>query len=464
MSFKFMGEDFLLNTETSKVLFHKYAAKQPIVDYHCHINPREIYEDKTFKNITEVWLYGDHYKWRVMRNNAIEEKYITGDASDFEKFQKWALTVPKLIGNPLYTWTHMELQRYFDIYETLSPDTCDMIWEKANEKLKNLSVRKIIEKSNVEVICTTDDPIDNLEWHKKIKEDKDIKFKVLPAFRPDKALNIEDKDFKNYLKKLEEASGQKITNFASLKEAIEKRLDYFVEMGCCASDHALNVVVFKEGLNIEEILKKALDGETLSAEEIEAYKTELLCFLSELYYDRNIVMQLHYGATRNVNKNAFDVLGPDTGYDAIYGGANSGVKLGALLNKMNAGDKLPKTIVYSLNACDNAQIDTVIGCFQRSGHPGWLQHGSAWWFNDTKEGMESHLMNLSNMSVLANFVGMLTDSRSFLSYTRHEYFRRILCGLIGKLVENGEYPADIDRLGSFVEDICYRNALSYFNM
>ncbi len=461
MSTKFMGEDFLLNSDTAKMLFHEHAKNQPIVDYHCHINPQEIYEDKTFSDITEVWLGGDHYKWRVMRNNGVDEKYITGNASPFEKFQKWAYTMPKLIGNPLYTWTHLELQRYFDIHEALSPATCDMIWEKANEKLKNLSVRKIIEKSNVTVICTTDDPVDDLIWHKKIKEDSTIKFKVLPAFRPDKALNIESEGFIDYIKKLEEVSGQKITDLESLKKALEKRLDYFVEMGCSVSDHALGYMMFKDGLDVESIFKKALRGGSGAAEEVEAYKTELLCFLAKLYYDRNIVMQIHYGAVRNVNKNAFDKLGPDTGYDAIYGASNSGQKLGMLLNKMNVNN-LPKTIVYSLNPCDNAQIESIIGCFQKSAHPGWLQHGSAWWFNDTKPGMEEQLMTLANMSVLGNFVGMLTDSRSFLSYTRHEYFRRILCNLIGSLVENGEYPNDLNVLSKLVEDICYKNALSYF--
>jgi glucuronate isomerase len=463
MSAEFMGKDFLLTNETAKILFHEYASKQPIVDYHCHIDPKQIYEDKTFEDIAEIWLGGDHYKWRAMRNNGAQEKHITGDASPFEKFQKWAETVPKLIGNPLYHWTHLELQRYFDIYETLSPETCDIIWKKANEKLRTLSVRNIIKQSNVSVICTTDDPTDDLIWHKKIKEDSQVKFKVFPTFRPDKLLNIESGGFKQYLKELEKVSGKKADNLASLKEIITDRLDYFVDMGCRVSDHALNYVVFKEEANIEEILQKALNDNPLTIEEIETYKTEMLCFLAGLYFDRDIVMQLHYGTVRNVNQKAFDSLGPDTGYDAIWGSANNGKKLGALLNKINSGGKLPKTIVYSLNPCDNAQIETIIGCFQKSEHPGWMQHGSAWWFNDTKQGMEAQITELANMSVLGNFVGMLTDSRSFLSYTRHEYFRRILCNIIGSWVERGEYPNNIDKLGKMVEDICHNNAVSYFN-
>ncbi|NLJ64718.1 MAG: glucuronate isomerase [Christensenellaceae bacterium] len=462
MSTKFMDKDFLLSNETAKTLFHEYATKQPIVDYHCHIDPRQIYEDKTFEDIAEIWLGGDHYKWRVMRNNGVQEKYITGDASPYEKFQKWAETMPKLIGNPLYHWTHLELQRYFDIYETLSPETCDMIWEKANEKLKSLSAREIIKQSNVSVICTTDDPTDDLIWHKKIKEDSQVIFKVLPTFRPDKLLNIENDGFKQYLKELEKVSGKKANNLNSLKEIITDRLDYFVDMGCRISDHALNYVVFNERDDIEDILQKALDGKPLTTEEVEAYKTEMLCFLAGLYFDRDIAMQLHYGVVRNVNKRAFNSLGPDTGYDAIWGSAESGVKLGALLSKMNSSGKLPKTIVYSLNPCDNAQIETIIGCFQKSEHPGWMQHGSAWWFNDTKQGMEAQITELANMSVLGNFVGMLTDSRSFLSYTRHEYFRRILCNIIGNWVERGEYPKDIEKLGKMVEDICHNNAISYF--
>lgn len=461
---KFMDEDFLLSTDTAKKLYHEHAKKMPIVDYHCHINPKDIYDDVIYDNLSQVWLGGDHYKWRAMRANGIEERYITGnDTTAYEKFEKWAETVPKLIGNPLYHWTHMELKRYFDIEDILSPKTCKKIWDTANERLKDLSVRKIIEKSNVKLICTTDDPVDDLRWHKYIREDKSFNVKVLPAFRPDKALNIDKPGFVEYIKKLGDICGINIKTVDDVKTALASRIEYFVKMGCKAADHALDYIVYrKKDVNLDAALQAALDGKAIDQEKADEYKAELLMFCAAQYKQHKIVMQLHYGTLRNANPVAFAKLGPDSGFDAICGYDKSGVALGALLGALEASDSLPKTIIYSLNPTDNALIDSVIGCFQSHEIPGKIQHGSAWWFNDTKTGMMEHMINLANYSVLPNFIGMLTDSRSFLSYTRHEYFRRILCDLLGKWVENGEYPADMEVLGKIVEDICYNNTVRYF--
>lgn len=461
---KFMDEDFLLSNDTAKTLYHENAKQMPIVDYHCHIDPKDIYEDVVYANLTQVWLGGDHYKWRAMRTNGIEERYITGeDTTAYEKFEKWAETVPKLIGNPLYHWTHMELKRYFDIDDILSPKTCKKIWDAANERLKDLSVRKIIEKSNVKLICTTDDPIDDLRWHKYISEDETCKIKVLPAFRPDKVLNIDKPGFVEYIKKLGDVCGIDIKTVDDVKAALASRIEFFVKMGCKASDHALDYIVYrKTDENLDAVLQAALDGKAIDQEKADEYKAEILMFCASQYKKHNIVMQLHYGALRNTNPAAFAKLGPDSGFDAICGYDKSGVALGALLGALEAKDSLPKTIIYSLNPTDNALITAIIGCFQSPEVPMKIQHGSAWWFNDTKTGMMEQMTNLANFSILPNFIGMLTDSRSFLSYTRHEYFRRILCDLIGQWVENGEYPADMEILGKMVEDICYNNTVRYF--
>ncbi|HAL73711.1 MAG TPA: glucuronate isomerase [Clostridiales bacterium] len=461
----FMDDNFLLTTETAKILYHNYANRMPIIDYHCHINPREIFENKTYDNLSEIWLGGDHYKWRSMRSNGIAEELITGrESTPYQKFEQWAATVPRLIGNPLYHWTHLELQRYFGIFKPLNPSTCAGIWAEANHQLHTMPVRSIIEKYNVRVICTTDDPIDDLKWHQLLRADDGFKTKVLPTFRPDKTVNIDKPGFNLYLDQLGEVCDITINSVDDLLLALQTRLSYFVENGCRAADHGLDYIVYSQNDNVDMILKKVRSGLSISQAEADAFKTVILKFCAAEYRKHNIVMQLHYGAVRNNNPNAMTSIGPDTGYDAINGRADSGASLGSLLGALQATDSLPRTIIYSLNPADNAQIGTIIGCFQSDEIAGKIQHGSAWWFNDTKTGMVEHLTSLANLSVLSNFVGMLTDSRSFLSYTRHEYFRRILCELLGTWVETGEYPADIAILGNIVEDICYRNALRYFNL
>lgn len=461
----FMDEDFLLSNETAKTLYHNYAKQVPIIDYHCHINPQEIAEDRQFDTITQVWLGGDHYKWRQMRTNGIDEKFITGDASDYEKFEKWAATLQKAIGNPLYHWSHLELQRYFDYKKPLSPATAEEVWDVCNKKLAqaSMSVRNIIRQSNVETICTTDDPVDSLEWHKKIAEDETFDVKVLPAWRPDKAMNLEKPEYLDYLAKLSAVSGVKIDSFAALCEALKVRMDFFASMGCLVSDHALEYVMYKPATadEIEAIFAKRLAGTAPTALEELQFKTAFMNFVGKEYHRLGWVMQLHYGTKRDNNVFRYNQLGPDTGYDCINSYSSS-AELAAFLNSLNATDQLPKTIIYSLNPTDNAAIGTVLGCFQDSSCVGKIQQGSAWWFNDHKTGMTEQMTSLANLSLLANFVGMLTDSRSFLSYTRHEYFRRILCNLIGTWVENGEYPNDIEFLGKMVQDISYYNTKNYF--
>lgn len=461
---EFLDRDFLLETETAKRLYHNFAAAMPIIDYHCHINPREIAEDRKYQNITQVWLYGDHYKWRAMRSCGVEERYITGDASDYEKFEKWAETLPLLIGNPLYHWTHLELKKYFGYEGTLCGKTAKQVWDLCNEKLKHMSVRDIIKNSNVEVICTTDDPTDTLEFHERIAADGSFDVKVLPAFRPDKALNIEKDGYGDYLRKLENASGIAIDSYKALKKALADRMEYFDGHGCKVSDHAFEYMACDMSTDeeIEAVFGKKAAGGNLTAGEAEKFKTAAMIFLAGEYAKRGWVMQIHYGTIRNANTNMFRKLGPDTGYDCIST-RDSAAGLAGLLDEMEKLSGLPKTIVYSLNPNDNSMICSTIGCFQGEGVKGRLQHGAAWWFNDTKAGMIRQLENLADFSVLGNFVGMLTDSRSFLSYTRHEYFRRILCNLIGRLVENGEYPDDEEQLGSIVRNICYHNAKNYFS-
>jgi glucuronate isomerase len=462
---QFMDKDFLLTTNTAQTLFHEYAANMPIIDYHCHINPKEIAENKCFENITQVWLGGDHYKWRLMRANGVDEKYITGDASDYDKFIEWAKTLEKAIGNPLYHWSHLELQRYFGYHGILNSKTADDVWNICNEKLQrsDMHVRNIIEQSNVEVICTTDDPIDSLEWHKMIANDNSFHVTVLPAFRPDKAMNIEKPDFLDYINKLAAVSEVKIHSFKTLCDALKNRMDFFQSAGCKVSDHALEYVMYKpesEDL-IEQIYAKRLANESLTELEILKYKTAFMLYVGREYDKLGWTMQLHYGTKRDNNTKAFQKIGADTGYDCINTNGSSG-ELSNFLNALDTNNQLPKTIIYSLNPNDNTIIGTIIGCFQNSTAVAKIQHGSAWWFNDNKLGMIDQMTSLANQGLLANFVGMLTDSRSFLSYTRHEYFRRILCELIGTWVENGEYPCDIDFLGSMVQDISYYNCKRYF--
>ncbi len=462
---QFMDKDFLLSTDTAKTLFHDFAEKMPVLDYHCHINPQEIAENRKFNNITQVWLGGDHYKWRVMRSCGVEERYITGDAPDREKFQKWAESLSKAIGNPLYHWSHLELQRYFGYTGALNGDTAEEVWNLCNAKLQEdgMSVRNIIKQSNVTLICTTDDPADTLEWHKKIAEDNSFDVQVLPAWRPDKAMNIEKPDYLDYLAKLTSASNIVIKTFANLKAALQNRMDFFASMGCCVSDHALNYVMYNPASSeeLETIFAKRMSGGSISYEEQLKFKTAFMLFVGKEYNKRGWVMQLHYGCKRDNNIFRFNQLGPDTGFDCIDNYAPS-ASMADFLNALNATDELPKTVLYSLNPNDNASIGTIIGCFQSPSAIGKIQQGSAWWFNDHKLGMTEQMTTLANLGVLGNFIGMLTDSRSFLSYTRHEYFRRILCDILGNWVENGEYPADMKALKEIVEGISYNNAVRYF--
>ncbi len=461
----FMDKDFLLSNPTAVKLYHEYAEVTPILDYHCHINPKEIAEDRKFDNITQVWLGGDHYKWRFMRSCGVDEKYITSDASDKEKFLKWAEVLGKAIGNPLYHWSHLELQRYFDFHKPLNKNTAEEAWEVCNKALASddMSARNIIRRSNVTLLCTTDDPVDDLQYHKVIAEDDTFDVQVLPAWRPDKAMNLEKENYLDYLSQLEKVSGITIKSFKELKDALIKRMDFFASMGCTVSDHGLEYVMYQPGTEeqIEKIFAKRLAGQLPSRGEELTFKTEFLLFVCREYAKRNWVLQLHYGVKRDNNVKMFNRLGPDTGYDCIKN-ETSAAELADFLNALEITDSLPKTIIYSLNPVDNAYIGTILGCFQNSEAVAKIQQGSAWWFNDHKVGMQDQMASLASLGNLSGFVGMLTDSRSFLSYTRHEYFRRILCNYIGTLVENGEFPEDYEILGEIVKDISYYNAVRYF--
>ena len=461
----FMDQDFLLNTPAAKALYHEAAEKCPIIDYHCHLSPREIYEDIRYENITQVWLGGDHYKWRLMRSAGVPERYVTGDAPDYEKFLKYAEVLGKAIGNPLHHWSHLELRRFFGYNGILNKDTAPEVWKLANEKLQSdgYTSRGLILMSNVDTICTTDDPIDSLEWHEKLAADKSFPVAVLPAWRPDKAMNLEKETFLDYLAKLEEASGVKIGSFEDLKKAIRNRLDFFAAHGCTLSDHGLNYVPYApaEPEEVEAIFAARLKGKMPTAQEEAAFKFAFMAFAGAEYHDRGWVMQLHYGCRRDNNIPMFKKLGPDTGFDCVDNTASS-TETAAFLGCLEEAGKLPKTILYSLNTNDNAAIDTILGCFQNDETVGKIQHGSAWWFNDHFDGMTEQLKSLGNLGYLAGFVGMLTDSRSFLSYPRHEYFRRILCRIFGQWVEDGFYPEDMETLREIVRDISYYNAKRYF--
>ena len=461
----FMDKDFLLSTDTAKELYHDIAAKMPILDYHCHISPQEIAENRKFDNITQVWLGGDHYKWRQMRSNGVEEKYITGDASDREKFQKWAETLEMAIGNPLYHWSHLELQRYFGYTGVLNSETAEEVWNLCNSKLQedSMRVQNLILQSGVTLICTTDDPADDLKWHKILAEDENFPVQVLPAWRPDKAMNLEKPDYVEYLEKLGKAAGMEIKTFADLKEALKKRMAFFDSMGCKASDHGLNYVAYAPASEeeMEAVFAKRMNGEAVSAEEEKKFKTAFMLFVAGEYSRLGWVMQLHYGCKRDNNTSMYNKLGPDTGCDCINNYAPA-AELADFLNAVNEAGSLPKTILYSLNPNDDEVIGTIIGCFQNADTVGKVQQGSAWWFNDNKTGMMKQMTSLANLGLLGNFLGMLTDSRSFLSYPRHEYFRRILCELIGGWVENGEYPKDMKTLEKIIKGISYNNAVRYF--
>lgn len=460
-----MGEDFLLSTKTARHLYETYAKELPIIDYHCHLSPEEIAKDVTFDNIAQVWLGGDHYKWRQMRSNGIEEKYITGDASDWEKFLAWAKTLDKAIGNPLYHWSHLELQRYFDCDIPLGEKTAKQVWDLCNEKIKTMSARQLILASKVEMLSTTDDPIDQLEYHEMIAKDETFNVKVLPAFRPDQAVAIQKDSYLDYIKKLEVVAKMTINSYDQLEQALAQRIAYFKEHGCCISDHGLEYVMCREvtKAEAEAIFAKKCQGATLTEEEIQKYQMSLLLFLGREYHKNGWVMQLHYGVKRDNDKKRFELLGPDTGFDSISSKAPVN-QLADFLNALSYTNQLPKTIIYSLDPGDNAAIGTIIGCFQNSDAVGKIQQGSAWWFNDNKVGMQDQMISLANLGLLGNFIGMLTDSRSFLSYTRHEYFRRIACDLIGKWVENGEFPNDEELLKEIVEGISYQNAKTYFGL
>ncbi len=456
----FMDRDFLLSTETAKHLYHDFAAEMPIIDYHCHLSPQEIYEDRQFENITQLWLGSDHYKWRLMRSAGVDEEFITGSASDREKFQKWAETVSLSIGNPLFHWSHLELKNYFGYEGILNGDTAEEVWQLCNRALQTMSARRMISNSRVKALCTTDDPADSLEWHKKIAEDRSFSVKVLPSFRPDKALGIEKEDYLTYLGRL-----GRITSFAQLVDVLKARLAFFVSLGCRVSDHGMAAVPWAPAsdADIEAVFRRRLNGELPSALEEKQFKTALLLELGREYHRLGVVMQLHFGVIRDNSKRVFRAFGPDAGIDSI-GDHPSITELAAFLGALDDTDELPKTILYSLNPNDNAALVTVMGAFQTGEAAGKLQHGSAWWFNDHKAGMIEQLTTLAADGYLAGFVGMLTDSRSFLSYARHEYFRRILCELLGSWVENGEYPNDDKALRAIAEGICVRNAEKYFGL
>jgi glucuronate isomerase len=463
----FLSEDFLLQTETAKALYHDFARDMPIIDYHCHLPVQEIAEDRTFENLTQIWLNGDHYKWRAMRADGVSEKYITGDATDLEKFQAWAATVPKTLRNPLYLWTHLELKRCFGISDMLlSPDTAGEIFETGRQMLQTpaFSTREILKKMNVRVLCTTDDPVDDLSHHRKLLEDQSFEIKVLPAFRPDKAMAVETPEaFNPWVDQLEGATDINIADFESFLAALQKRHDFFHRMGCRLSDHGLEQPFAEDfsAADIARIFEKVRSGQTVGQPEILQFKSAMMLELAGMDAEKNWVQQFHLGPLRNVNSRALKTLGPDTGFDTM-GDFEMAGPLAAFLDRLDRANKLAKTIIYSINPGDYEMLAAMIGNFQDGTVPGKMQFGAAWWFNDQRLGIEHQLNALSNSGLLSRFVGMLTDSRSFLSYPRHEYFRRILCNLLGKDVERGELPDDLELLGSMVRDICYYNAERYF--
>lgn len=463
---KFMDKDFLLSTPCAEKLFDM-CRDEPIFDWHCHLSPKEIYENKTPESIAELWLAGDHYKWRAMRSIGISEKYITGDSTPYEKFKAWSSCMPYLIGNPLYHWTHLELQRYFGITEPLSKDSCDRIWNEANEKIKKggFTPRELITRSNVVCVATTDDPADSLEYHKLLAEDDSFKCKVIPAFRPDKALGIELPSFLPWLESFEKCIGRSCETYSDLISAMKERIDFFDTMGCRASDHALAYIPYERAdeYELNAIFIKAVNGVTLSPVEVDKYKTELLRFFAGEYHKKGWAMEIHIGAMRNNNKKMFNKLGPDTGYDSIDDLCIA-QGLSRFLDSLENENSLPKTILFTLNPKDNYVLGTMLGNFQSDEAESKIQFGSAWWFNDNIDGMKAQMQALMNLGVISKFVGMVTDSRSFLSYPRHEYFRRILCDLLGNLVESGQYPADYEVLSEIVKGVSFENAKKYFSL
>ena len=461
----FLDEDFLLQTETAKKLYYDFAKQMPVIDYHCHLPVQQIADDINFENLTQIWLYGDHYKWRAMRTNGVDESFITGNKCDFEKFEKWAATVPYTLRNPLYHWTHLELQRYFNMNELLKPGSAKAIYDDCSQKLqsKEYSVKNLLSKMNVEVVCTTDDPTDNLAYHQKIKADG-FEIKVLPAFRPDKAMDVDDVgEFNLYVKKIETASGISITSYQSYLDALKQRHDFFATIGCSVSDHGLEYI-YAEDYSDDEIIatfNKIRNGRELSLEEKSKFKSAMLYVFAIWDHEKNWVQQYHLGALRNNNRRMLEVSGVDTGWDSV-GDSHQGKSLTKFLGRLDSTNQLAKTILYNLNPADNELIATMTGNFNDGSIQGKIQFGSAWWFLDQKDGMTKQVNALSNMGLVSRFVGMITDSRSFLSYPRHEYFRRVLCNLFGEEIENGELPNDVEWTGKIIMDICYYNAKNYF--
>ena len=473
---EFMDKDFLLTTETAKKLYHEHAENMPIIDYHCHLQPKEIAEDKHFRNLAEAWLgagdrYGDHYKWRALRARGYEEDSISGNVpgksleeSDYQKYSQFCESMPYFVGNPLYHWSHLELRRYFGIEDIINAKNAKKIWDKANEKLKTLSVREMLYKFNVDTVCTTDDPVDDLHWHKQMNADKTLKVKVRPAFRPDKAINVELDWFGSWVSQLSKVVGYEINSVKLLCKALAERIDFFHEMGSRLSDHALDVLCYAPATEaeVEAIFQKGLKNEPVSIEEQDKYKGYILVFLGKEYAKRGWTQQYHIGALRNNSKSMLKKIGPDTGYDAIEDAVYM-EKLSALLGALDAADSLPKTILYCLNPRDNYALMVLAGCFQKEGVKNRVQVGTAWWFLDQQDGMRQNMETMMQVAIISQTVGMLTDSRSFLAYPRHEYYRRLLCQMLGNLVESGQYPAsELDTLGKIVEDICYNNAKEFF--
>ncbi len=466
---KFMDKDFLLTTETAKKLYHEYAENMPIIDYHCHLQPKEIYEDKKFRNLAEVWLgagdrYGDHYKWRALRARGYEEDSISGPDDDYKKYYQFVESMPYFVGNPLYHWSHLEMQRYFGIYDVINPKNAQKIWDSANKTLETLTAREMMYKFNVKTVCTTDDPVDSLEWHAKMNADKTLKTTVRPAFRPDKAINVELDWFGSWVNQLAKVVGYEITSLDLLTKALAERIAFFDKMGSKLSDHALDVVCYAPATYEEcnEIFLKGMKNEPISVEEQDKYKGYVLLFLGREYNKYGWVQQYHIGALRNNSKSMLKKIGPDTGYDAIED-QNYMAKLSQLLGALDETNELPKTILYCLNPRDNYALTVLSGCFQKEGVKGRVQVGTAWWFLDQQDGMRQNLETLMQVGLVSQSVGMLTDSRSFLAYPRHEYYRRILCQMLGNLVESGQYPAEeIETLGKIVQDVCYNNAKEFF--
>lgn len=463
---QFLDENFLLKTKTAQRLYHDYAKDMPIIDYHCHLPPQQIAEDTQFGNLTQVWLYGDHYKWRAMRTNGVHESYCTGNKTDWEKFQKWAETVPYTLRNPLYHWTHLELQRYFGVEDILNGDTAKKIYDTCTAKLQtpDYTVRNLLRKMNVKLVCTTDDPVDSLEYHQKIRGDG-FEIPIIPAFRPDSAMNVTNAaKFNAYVKKLEAVTNIAISSFDDFLYALQNRHDFFASMGCSVSDHGLEEIYADDftGLEIDAIFTKIHGGKELNDVEQRKFRSAMLIHFAEWDWEKGWAQQFHLGALRNNNSRMMQTLGPDTGWDSI-GDFSQGRALAKFLDKLDTNNKLAKTIVYNLNPADNELMATMIGNFNDGSAVGKVQWGSAWWFLDQKDGMTKQINALSNMGLLSRFIGMLTDSRSFLSFPRHEYFRRILCDLFGDEIENGELPNDVNWIGTVIQDICYNNARNYFN-